>query len=135
MNYFGASVNQSPVIAERAGEDIKNGAFLAVKYDDDGNIVLCNKAGEAAFGLLLPDTAEEISEGNELTVQIKDIGLAKAGGAFKKGVPLTTDAQGKLVEAAGGSFILGYALEQSFAEGQFVRMDITKSGFNTAVKA
>lgn len=135
MNYFGASVNQSPVIAERAGEGIKNGAFLAVKYDDDGSIILCNKAGETALGLLLPDTAEEISEGNELTVQIKDIGLAKAGGVFKKGAPLTTDAQGKLVEAAGGSFILGYALEQSFAEGQFVRVDITKSGFNTAAKA
>lgn len=135
MNYFGASVNQSPVIAERAGEAMKNGAFLAVKYDDDGSIILCNKAGETALGLLLPDTAEEISQGNELTVQIKDIGLAKAGGVFKKGAPLTTDAQGKLVEAAGGSFILGYALEQSFAEGQFVRVDITKSGFNTAAKA
>lgn len=135
MNYFGASVNQSPVIAERAGEAMKNGAFLAVKYDDDGSIILCNKAGETALGLLLPDTAEEISQGNELTVQIKDIGLARAGGVFKKGAPLTTDAQGKLVEAAGGSFILGYALEQSFAEGQFVRVDITKSGFNTAAKA
>lgn len=135
MNYFGASVNQSPVIAERAGEAMKNGAFLAVKYDDDGSIILCNKAGETALGLLLPDTVEEISQGNELTVQIKDIGLAKAGGVFKKGAPLTTDAQGKLVEAAGGSFILGYALEQSFAEGQFVRVDITKSGFNTAAKA
>lgn len=135
MNYFGASMNQSPVVAEKAGKEIKNGAFLAVKYDDDGNIVLCDKAGETALGILLPDTAEEISQGNELTIQIKDIGLAKAGGVFKKGAPLTTDAQGKLVEAASGSFILGYALEQSFAEGQFVRVDITKSGYNTAARA
>lgn len=132
MNYFGASVNQSPVIAEKAGEKIINGAFLAAKYDENGNIVLCEKVGETAFGILLPDTAEEISQGNELTVQIKDIGLAKSGSEFKKGAELMTDNKGKLVEATAGSFILGYALEQSVSEGQFVRVDITKSGYKTA---
>ena len=36
MNYFGASINTSSVIAETAGAELKNAAFCAVKYDENG---------------------------------------------------------------------------------------------------
>ena len=43
MAYFGASVNEQPVLAEMTGAAIENGAGKAVKYDN-GNVVLAGAA-------------------------------------------------------------------------------------------
>lgn len=112
MNYFGASINTASVIAETAGVEIKNGAFKAVKYDANGNVVLCTTEGELVAGILLPETTVTVSSGEDVTIQIKDIGLGVARGAIEKGAELMVDTTGRLITATTGKFIVGYAMEK-----------------------
>ena len=119
MGYEGTTINSSPTIALRAGADITAGSGLTVKYDTNGDVVLCNAAGEIALGILLLQTDGDIKTGDSLTVQIACRGKAVAGAA------LAVDTTGKLVEAAAGQFVLGYALSAGTADG-FVDIEIAK---------
>lgn len=129
MNYFGASINQTPTVAEQAGESIKNGAFLIVKYDNNGNVAICDTEGELATGVLLTETTKELVPGEDVTIQIKEIGLVKAGSAIKKGREVMTDSKGRAVPAASGKFVLGYAMQEAAAENDIIQVDIRKSGY------
>lgn len=129
MNYFGASISQTPTIAEQAGTPIINGEFLIVKYDDNGNVVLCDTEGELTAGVLLPETTKTVVVGEDVTVQIKDIGLVKVGAAMKKGQEVMTDNKGRAVPALAGKFILGYAMQSAAAENEIISVQITKSGY------
>lgn len=129
MNYFGASINQSPTIAEQAGAVITNGKFLAVKYGTNGNVVLCDTVGELVLGVLLPEITESVAIGEGITIQIKDIGLVRTGAAIKKGQEVMTDEQGRVIPATTGKFILGYAMGETDAENGIVQVDIRKSGY------
>lgn len=121
MAYFGASINEQPILAEVAGAEIHLGSGKAVKYDTDGNVVLAG-AGEAACGVLLMETDEKVVKGDRVTVQFKAIGMVAAGGAFKKGDALSVGADGAFVKATDGKAI-ARALEAGEA-GTFVRAHI-----------
>lgn len=129
MNYFGASINQTPTVAEQAGTPITNGEFLIVKYDDNGNVAVCDTEGELVAGVLLPETTKAVAVGEDVTVQVKDIGLVKTGTAVKKGQEVMTDNKGRAVPAAAGKFILGYAMQPAAAENEIISVQITKSGY------
>lgn len=129
MNYFGASINTASVIAETAGVEIKDGAFKAVKYDANGNVVLCTTEGELAAGILLPETTVTVSSGEDVTIQIKDIGLGVAGGAIEKGAELMVDTTGRLITATTGKFIVGYAMEKVGEVDTAFSVDVRKSGY------
>lgn len=129
MNYFGASINTASMIAETAGVEIKNGAFKAVKYDANGNVVLCTTEGELVAGILLPETTVTVSSGEDVTIQIKDIGLGVAGGAIEKGAELMVDTTGKLITATTGKFIVGYAMEKVGEVDTAFSVDVRKSGY------
>lgn len=129
MNYLGASINTSSVIAEAAGAAIENGAFCAVKYDENGAVVLCDTAGELTAGILLPETTQKISSGEDVTIQIKDIGYCKAGAEIKKGQEVMTDAQGRVIPATSGKFVIGYAMTSATAENEIIEVDIRKCGY------
>lgn len=128
MNYFGVSINQSPTAAEKAGADISGGEFLAVKYNDDGNVVICDAEGDTAVGILLPETSETVNAGDDVTIQIKDIGMGMSGAEIKKGCELTADSKGRLIPAKSGNFVLGYAVSSAEKENELVRIDIRKCG-------
>lgn len=127
--YIGTTINESPVIAGRLGSDIKGDpAFLTVKFDANGDFVLSG-AGEAAVGIIIPGCGENLSAGDEITVQIKDCAIAKTGAAVAKGDALATDANGKLIKAVAGTFIFGYAISSSDAPDGTVEVQISKSGY------
>lgn len=132
MNYFGMSINKSSVLAECAGADIENGAFLAVKYDGNGNIVLNDTEGAVIAGILLPETTSDLKQGQDATIQIKDIGYAKAGAAVKKGAELMADTQGRLITATNGKFIVGFAVSNAEAADEVIQVDIRKCGYKPA---
>lgn len=121
MAYFGASINEQPVLAEVAGAEIAAGSGKAVKYDTTGNVVLAG-AGEAICGVLLMQTDEKVATGDIVTIQFKDIGIVAAGGEFKKGDALSVDANGAFIKAADGKAV-ARALEAGTA-GTFVRAHI-----------
>ncbi len=125
--FISTGINDSPVITGKATAAIENGAFLAAKFDANGGIVLAG-AGENALGLLIATTPENVAAGEDVTVQIKDIGLWVTGDAISAGAELTPDANGAAVTAAVGNYVTAIALEAAAAAGQVIKVQIVKSG-------
>lgn len=109
MNYIAASINQSPVISMKAGADLADVRGKAVMFDETGGIILAS-AGKSALGIAVLSNPESINKGDDIDIQIKDIGHVKAGAAVKPGDALAPDANGALVPATSGSY-LAIALE------------------------
>ena len=129
MNYFGTSINTASVVAETAGAVIENGAFCAVKYDENGDVMLFDTSGELAVGVLFPETAEKINADDDVTMQIKDIGYCKAGAEIKKGQEVMVDTQGRVIPVTAGKFVMGYAMTNATAENEIIEVDIRKCGY------
>ena len=125
--FISTGINDSPVITGKATAAINNGAFLAVKFDGNGGIVLAG-AGENALGLLIATTPEKVAAGEDVTVQIKDIGLWKTGGAVAAGAELTSGTNGAAVTAAAGNYVTAIALESATVAGKVIKVQIVKSG-------
>ena len=94
------AINPSPTIAAPAGEKITGGGGKAVKFDENGNITLCDTA----------DNDDIVEVGDDVSVQIKDGGVARLGGDCTYMDELTTDANGAFVKAAAGQAVRAIAL-------------------------
>lgn len=119
MVYMATSINESPVIVEKAGAKIEDVRGKAVKYDENGNVVLCG-AGEVAIGVGIMTNDEVTEQGRDVDIQIKDIGLVLAGGEIKKGMELAADANGAFVEATSG-YVRAIALEETAVAGVYIK--------------
>lgn len=128
--YHGTGINDSATIVAKASADITGGAFLAATLTADGIVIA--KAGEAAIGIMIPET-DGPKKGEDVNIQVKDIGLAMVGAAVDAGDLLASDASGKLVKAESGAFILAAALETAAAANQVISVQIIKAGFAAAV--
>ena len=126
MSYHGTGINDSPTIVAKAAAAITGGAFLAAKLTTDGAAV--SGAGDPAIGLFIPET-DSPAAGEDVTIQVKDIGLAMVGAAVDAGDLLSSDADGKLIKAASGKFILAAALETATAADQVISVQICKAGY------
>lgn len=124
--YIGTMINDSPTIAVEAGEIIANAAFKAVKFNEEGKIVLAVK-GDTPIGIITAEF-DDVAVGDDVTVQIKDIGLISTGAEVKAGAELACGAGGKAQTAEAGDFVLGFALEAA-GKDSAVRIQITKSGY------
>ena len=124
MTYLATSINESPVIVEKAGAVIADVRGKAVKFDTNGNIVLAG-AGEAAIGVGIMTNDENIAAGKDVHVQIKDIGLVRAGAEVKKGATLQADATGALITKADGQAV-AIALDAAAAAGVYIKAIILK---------
>lgn len=124
--YHGTGINDSPTIVAKAAANIDSGAFLAATLTKDGIAVA--KAGEAAIGILIPET-DSPRTGEDVNIQVKDIGLAKVGAAVNAGDLLASDAGGRLVKAESGAFILAAALDTATAADQVISVQIIKAGY------
>lgn len=125
--YFGTSINDSATIVLPAKDKIENAQGIALAIDD-GQLVKPT-AGANVIGLSLFTNDEEIAVGDDVTVQIKDIGKWVAGGEIAIGDELTTDADGKAVKATTGNFITAIALTKATAAGDVVQVQIIKAGY------
>jgi hypothetical protein len=124
MTYLATSINESPVIVDKAGAVIADVRGKAVKFDDNGRIVLAG-AGEAAIGVGIMTNDENIAVGADVHVQIKDIGLVRAGAAIKKGAKLQSDANGALITATGENAV-AIALDAAADAGVYIKAIILK---------
>ncbi len=109
MSFMTHPIDPSPTIRGVAGADIKNPALLAVKFDDNGKLVL-PAAGDPIIGIVVADT-DSVKNGEPLHIQIKDITYWQAGAAIKAGAMLKADANGKCVPAASGDKVNAIALD------------------------
>lgn len=124
MNYFGTTINESPVIALQAGEELKEAQFLAVTAD--GKLAT---AGANAIGIITADCEDTVKTGDDITVQVKDIGVWKAGEAVSAGDELAVGEGGKAVKATAGTFITAIAIGAATKADQRVTVQIVKAGY------
>ena len=127
--YFGTSINESSVISAKAAAAITGGAMLAAAMGATGTVGVVSTAGAVPVGLLIPDTEAAVAAGDDVTIQVKNIGLWTAGAAVDAGALLMSDANGKAVTATAGKFVLAQALEAASAAGQIIHVQIIKAGY------
>lgn len=127
MEYIGSSINESATVVYPADEAISDARAIAVALDE-GGVVKLPAAGANVLGLTIMETDEAVAAGEDVNVQIKEIGKWATAEAIKAGDELATDATGKAVVAASGKFIVGIALNDA-ASGAIVDVQLTKSGY------
>lgn len=123
--YMTSQINESPTITEVAGADVEDVRGMLMKYDASGNVIPASVAGEKVIGMAIITNNEDLKEGQDVDIQVKEIGLAKAGAAIKKGDEVMAGADGKAAVATAGMFVIGTALESAEA-GQLFYIQVSK---------
>ena len=80
---------------------------------------------EAGYNDITGTESGKVAKGDDVDIQVKDIGYVIAGAAIKKGQEITSGADGLAAVAAAGNYILGIALSDASANG-YVRIQISK---------
>lgn len=133
-NFNGTQINQSVTIVEKAGAEIKDVRNRIVKYDENGDVVLATAGTDIPVGVAIIEAgyndiagveSGKVAKGNDVDIQIKDIGFAIAGETIAKGKEVTSGADGKAAVATSGDYVLGIALNSVSANG-YVKVQFAK---------
>ena len=133
-NYNGVQINQTVTIVVEAGAQIDDVRNLIMKIDNNGKAVLATAGTDIPVGIALIEAglndisgqnSGKVAAGDDVDIQIKDIGVVLAGGSVKKGQEVAAGANGKAVAAAAGNYVLGYALANAEAD-QYLPVQIAK---------
>lgn len=133
-NFNGVLMNNSPTITEKAGTEITDCRNRIVKYDENGAVVLATAGTDIPVGIALIEAgynditgteSGKVATGDDVDIQIKDIGYVIAGTAIKKGQEVAAGADGLAAVAAAGNYVLGIAMNEAEANG-YCRIQITK---------
>ena len=134
VNYIGGQINQSPTITAKAGANVDDGRNKLYKFNTNGELVLAG-AGENVVGIGLIESgyndvtgaeAGKVKQGDDLTVQIKDIGLVMAGAEISVGAEVASNEAGLAVTATDGNYVIGTALDKATASGDYIYIAINK---------
>ncbi len=132
-NFNGVQINQSVTITERAGADIEDARNRIMAYDQDGNVVLAADGSVVLVGVALIEAgvndisgveSGKVNAGDDVDIQIKDIGYILAGGDIAKGEEVTA-SNGLAVKAEAGNYVVGIALS-TVAKDDYCRAQIAK---------
>lgn len=126
ISYEYTGMNESSTVAFKAGSELSAVNAKAVKLTKDG--IVLPEAGEDCVGIVPVTEDEAYKAGDSVTVQVKDIGLWKAGAAFDCGVLLAADAEGLCQAAAEEQWIVARALSGAVAKGDLVKVQIINAG-------
>lgn len=133
-NFNGTQINQSVTITEKAGAEIGDVRNLILKYDSDGNVVPATDGTVPLLGLAIIEAgyndisgveSGKVNKGEDVDIQIKDIGFVIASAEIKKGQEVTATTGGKGKAAAAGDYVIGVALN-SVSAGGYSKLQITK---------
>lgn len=132
-NFNGVQINQSVTIVEQAGADIADVRNRILAYDKDGNVILAADGSTALLGIALIESgindisgieSGNVKTGEDVDIQIKDIGYILAGGDIAKGEEVTA-SNGLAVKAEAGNYVVGIALSAA-AKDDYCIVQIAK---------
>ena len=133
-NYNGVQINPSATIVEKAGAVIADVRNRIMKYDENGDVVLATAGTDIPVGIAIIEAgyndisgveSGKANPGERVDILVKDMGVVLAGGTIKKGQEVAAGADGMAVAAAGGDYVLGFALDNAEA-GEFVEVQVAK---------
>lgn len=132
-NFSGVQMNQSVTIVEQAGANIEDVRNRIMTYDKDGNVILAADGSTILIGVALIEAgindisgveSGKVTVGDDVDIQIKDIGYILAGGEIAKGNEVTA-SNGLAVKAESGDYVVGIALS-TVAKDDYCRVQIAK---------
>lgn len=138
-NFNGVQINQSVTIVEKAGADIADVRNRIMAYDEDGNVILAADGAAVPVGIALIEAGAndisgaesgKVNAGDDVDIQIKDIGYILAGGSIAKGEEVTA-SNGLAVKAEAGNYVAGIALS-AVKKDEYCRVQIIKYQKNPA---
>jgi hypothetical protein len=124
MIYTGTQINTSATYAFPAAVEIADPRNKAIVVTADGAKVATGST-EAIMGVALITNDFPVKAGEDVHVQIKEIGYVKCGGEVTVGAALTANAEGLAVVATEGAYVLGTALTSGVA-GDIISVQIVK---------
>ena len=133
-NFNGVQINQSATIVEKSGAEIEDCRNRAMVYDSDGNVVLAEDGTKPFVGIALIESgfndisgkeSGKVRKGDDVDIQIKDIGYLLAGAEIAKGAEVTGGTGGLAAAAASGDYVIGIALDAA-EKDHYCCIQITK---------
>lgn len=133
-NFNGTQMNNSPTIVEKAGAEIADCRNRIMKYDGNGDVVLATAGTDIPVGIALIESgcndisgaeSGKVAKGDDIDIQVKDIGFVMAGATIKKGQEVACGANGLAAVAVAGDYVLGVALSGASANG-YCKIQIAK---------
>lgn len=134
-NFNGVQINESVTITEVAGAAIADCRNRIMKYDANGNVVLATSGEDIPVGIALIEVglnditgknSGKVADGDDVDIQIKDIGYVLAGEEITKGGEITAGADGVAMAAKSGNYVVGIALSSVEKAGEYCRVQISK---------
>lgn len=134
-NFNGVQINESVTITEVAGAAIADCRNRIMKYDTNGNVVLAASGEDIPAGIALieaglnditGENSGKVADGDDVDIQIKDIGYVLAGEEITKGGEITAGADGVAMAAKSGNYVVGIALSSVEKAGEYCRVQISK---------
>lgn len=134
-NFNGVQINESVTITEVAGAAIADCRNRIMKYDANGNVVLATSGEDIPVGIALieaglnditGENSGKVADGDDVDIQIKDIGYVLAGEEITKGGEITAGADGVAMAAKSGNYVVGIALSSVEKAGEYCRVQISK---------
>lgn len=132
-NFNGVQINQSVTIVEQAGTDIEDVRNHILAYDTDGNVILAEDGTAVPIGIAIIEAgvndisgveSGKVVAGDDVDIQIKDIGYILSGGDIAKGEEVTA-SKGLAVKAETGNYVVGIALSTA-EKDEYCRVQIVK---------
>ena len=133
-NFNGAHINGSPTISEAAGAAITDCRNRIMKNDSNGAVVLATAGTDIPLGIAIIEAgyndftgaeSGKVEIGDDVDIQVKDIGFVLAGADITKGQEITAGADGLAAVAQAGNYVLGIALT-SVKKDEYCRIQIAK---------
>lgn len=124
--YEYTGINSSTTMTFPAAVDLAEANGKAVALAEEG--LTLPEAGGIPLGIALITEDEAYRKGDEITVQVKDSGLWRAGGEIKQGDLLATDAEGLCQTATAGQWVMARALSAATAKGDLINVQIIHAG-------
>lgn len=116
--YTGTQINDSATYAFPAAEAIEDVRCKAVVLTADG-VKVATDGSMPFIGLAIITNDFPIAAGEDVHVQIKEVGQMEAGEAIAAGDAITADANGYAKKAADGDFVLGMATQNGEVGDRF----------------
>ena len=138
-NFNGSQINQSATIVEQAGADIEDVRNRILAYDGDGNVILAADGTVVPAGIAIIEAgvndisgkeSGKVAAGDDVDIQVKDIGYVLAGAAITKGAEVMA-SEGLAVPATAGNYVVGIALSAA-AKDEYCRVQVARYQKSTA---
>lgn len=133
-NFNGVQINQSVTIVETAGAEIKDCRNRIMVYDDNGDVILATDGKKPIVGIAIIEAGQndisgensgKVAVGDDIDIQIKDIGYILAGADITKGTEVTAGTDGLAATASAGDYVVGIALT-SVQKDEYCRVQVLK---------